>query len=51
MGLEKGDIILSLNGRDMTDAATFKKLASGRTDTWQIVLQRGNQVFRSIVSG
>jgi serine protease Do len=51
MGLEKGDIILSLNGKDIADAAGFKQLASGRSDTWRIVLQRGNQVFRSIVSG
>ena len=51
MGLQQGDIIISLNGNDMKDAETFKSLASRRANTWQIVLQRGGQVFRSFVSG
>ena len=51
MGLRPGDIILSLNGRDMTDAETFKSTANARPDGWQIVLQRGGRVFRSFVSG
>ncbi|QMV04095.1 Do family serine endopeptidase [Devosia sp. D6-9] len=51
MGLQKGDIIISLNGTEMTDAETFKNTASSRANTWQIVLQRGGQVFRSFVSG
>jgi len=51
MGLQQGDIIISLNGTEMKDAETFKSIASGRANTWQIVLQRGGQVFRSFVSG
>lgn len=51
MGLQSGDIILNLNGRDMTDAKTFKALAQNRPEGWQIVLQRGGRTFSSFVSG
>ncbi len=51
MGLRKGDVILSLNGEEMKDLDRFGKLASSRQRGWQIVLQRGNQVIRSFVSG
>jgi len=51
MGLAAGDVILNLNGRDMTDARTFRDTASARPDGWQIVLQRGGRTFRSFVSG
>jgi serine protease Do len=51
MGLESGDVILNLNGRDMTDAKTFRDMAAARPEAWQIVLQRGGRTFRSFVSG
>lgn len=51
MGLETGDVILNLNGRDMTDAKAFRDIADARPDGWQIVLQRGGRTFRSFVSG
>ena len=51
MGLETGDVILNLNGRDTTDAETFRAIAEARPEAWQIVLQRGGRVFRSYVSG
>jgi len=51
MGLQTGDVILNLNGRDITDAETFRAIAEARPEAWQIVLQRGGRVFRSYVSG
>ena len=50
-GLQMGDLILSLNGRDMTDAETFRSIATARPRSWQIVLQRNGRVFKAIVSG
>ena len=51
LGLRPGDLILNLNGQDITDARTFAGIARARPDQWQIVLQRGGRVFRSFVSG
>jgi serine protease Do len=51
LGLQAGDLILSLNGRDMTDAETFSSVANARPRNWQIVLQRGGRVFQAMVSG
>jgi serine protease Do len=51
MGLEIGDVILNLNGRDMTDAKSFRDFADARPEGWDIVLQRGGRTFRSFVSG
>ena len=51
MGLQQGDIVLSLNGTTVTDAETFKRLASSRVSGWQIVIQRQGQLIRSYIDG
>ena len=51
MGLQKGDIIVSIDRRQVTDAAAFKSLVSARADQWQIVIDRNGQTIRSIVGG
>jgi Do/DeqQ family serine protease len=51
MGLRAGDLIVSLNGKDTTDAASFAKLVDGRPNSWRIVLQRGGRMIRAEVGG
>jgi Do/DeqQ family serine protease len=51
MGLRVDDVLLSLNDKEITDAATFSQIASQRVRTWQIILQRDGRVSRAIVSG
>ena len=51
MGLQVDDILLSLNDVQMDSAKTFEQTASKRVQTWQVMLQRGGQVLRSIVGG
>lgn len=51
MGLRVDDVILSLNDLAMDTARVFSDTASQRARTWQIILQRGGRVTRSIVSG
>jgi serine protease Do len=51
MGLQKGDIIVSINGEDLTDPQRFKALVSRRTDGWQIVLERNGKTIQSFISG
>jgi serine protease Do len=51
MGLLAGDIVLSLNGTDITDVATFQRIASSNVRGWQIVIQRQGQLIRSYIEG
>ncbi|MEQ1901547.1 MAG: DegQ family serine endoprotease [Devosia sp.] len=51
MGLQKGDVIVSINGETLSDVARFRALVGSRTRGWQIVLQRGGQVIQSFISG
>ncbi len=51
MGLHKGDIIVSIDNRQINDVGTFKSLVSTRTNGWQIVLQRNGQTIQSYISG
>ena len=51
MGLRVDDLLISLNDVTMDTAKTFADTASKRTRTWQVILQRGGQVLRSIVGG
>ncbi len=51
LGLQQGDVIVSLNGTPTNDAATFKQIASGNGSGWQIVLQRQGQTIRTYIDG
>lgn len=51
MGLQVDDILLSLNDTTIDSAKVFEQTASKRVRTWQVILQRGGRVLRSIVSG
>jgi Do/DeqQ family serine protease len=51
MGLQVDDILLSLNDTTIDSAKVFEQTASQRVRTWQVILQRGGRVLRSIVSG
>jgi len=51
MGLQQGDVVLSLNGTQIGDVDTFKRIASSRASGWQIVIQRSGQIIRSYVDG
>ena len=51
MGLQKGDVIVSIDGRNINDVGTFKSLVSTRADGWQIVLTRNGQTIQSYIGG
>lgn len=51
MGLRAGDIILNLNGQDIVDADTFKRIANDRPRAWRIELQRDGRTVRAQVPG
>jgi serine protease Do len=51
MGLMAGDIVVSLNGTQIGNVDTFKRIASSRVRGWQITIQRQGQLIRSYVEG
>jgi Do/DeqQ family serine protease len=51
MGIRAGDIILNLNGQDIVDADTFKRIANDRPRAWRIELQRDGRTVRAQVPG
>jgi serine protease Do len=51
MGLRAGDLILQLNGTDVTDAESFGQIANDRPRSWRVVLQRGGRIVRAEVAG
>jgi len=51
LGLRKGDIILSLNGEGIANAAQLEKIVQQRVSGWRLTVRRGNQVINSFVSG
>ena len=51
LGVQPGDVVLSVNGRQ-TDSVTALVDALGQpSGTWQIVVQRGERVLQTVVSG
>ncbi|HTJ56953.1 MAG TPA: Do family serine endopeptidase [Devosiaceae bacterium] len=51
MGLQAGDIVLSLNGTNITNADTFKRVATSGASGWQIAIQRAGQLIRTYIDG
>ena len=51
LGIRTGDLILNLNGTDITDAESFRTTANARPDRWRVVLQRGGRIIRAEVNG
>jgi len=51
IGLQRGDIPLSLNGEKITSVAQFKKLLEQGVRQWHIQLRRGEQTINLNISG
>jgi Do/DeqQ family serine protease len=51
MGIQKGDIIVSIDGKQIGDVNTLKSLVSTRVQGWQIVINRDGHTIQSYVSG
>lgn len=51
VGFNRGDIILSVNGREVTNAATLQAIADTRGSGWQITMERNGRRFQTFVGG
>ena len=51
VGLRPGDIIVSINGKDMRDVKQLGDLHSQRRSAWDFTVRRGGEEFRTVVRG
>lgn len=51
LGLQKGDVVLKVNGRDVARVADLRRLLSGGARQWQIAIRRGGRVLQVQVEG
>jgi len=51
MGLRRGDIIVSLQGTDVSSASQFQTLADQQPRAWEIAILRDGRIISSVVGG
>lgn len=51
LGLQKGDVALTLNGEKISSTRDLERLAAGHPYVWRMQIKRGDQVFSSVVGG
>lgn len=49
LGLNKGDIILQINGRDIVSTEQLQEITGRRERRWDFSVQRGDRILRSVV--
>ena len=51
VGLEIGDILLSVNGREIANTRDLQRIARGDPGVWRIEIKRGDRVLRIALRG
>ncbi len=51
LGLQKGDVVLNVNGTKIDDVSTLDRVSQGTQRTWRIQIGRGGRVLTTIVGG
>ncbi|MDE2286033.1 MAG: DegQ family serine endoprotease [Hyphomicrobiales bacterium] len=51
VGFQKGDIVVSVNGRKMERSADLERITQAQTRFWRITLKRGNQQISIMLGG
>ncbi len=51
LGLQPGDIIVGVNGREITSPADLEAATAERSRLWRFQIERGGRVFTSVVGG
>lgn len=51
VGLQKGDVILTLNGDKLSTTRDVDRLVKAGAPVWQVTISRGGQVLTSVFSG
>ncbi len=50
-GMQKGDVILSLNNLKIGSTKAMQRISATNADSWQITLERGGQVIKTELGG
>ncbi|NNM71861.1 Do family serine endopeptidase [Enterovirga aerilata] len=51
IGLQKGDVLLSLNGEKIASTRELDRMARAGAQVWRITISRGGQVMTTVVGG
>jgi Do/DeqQ family serine protease len=51
LGLQRGDVIRAINGRQLASVTEFKTLLEQRARFWKVTIQRDNQLVTVVVGG
>lgn len=51
LGIQPGDIVLTINGNDAGDVAALQRLLRNGTGRWQVTVRRGERVLTASVTG
>jgi Do/DeqQ family serine protease len=50
-GLQRGDIVLQINGQNIAKTRDLERLTSQQSRVWRITIQRGSEKISAVVSG
>ncbi len=51
VGLQKGDVVVAINDQKIATTKEFESATAERKRYWKITIERGGQVFTSVVGG
>ncbi|HEV3175679.1 MAG TPA: DegQ family serine endoprotease [Stellaceae bacterium] len=51
IGLQKGDVLVSLNGKPLPNVASLRQVVTAATSPWSLSVKRGNQTLSVTVRG
>ncbi len=51
VGVQKGDIVLAVNGQKIATTRDLEKAAAARPNYWKLTIGRGGQVIQTIIGG
>ena len=50
-GVQKGDVLLQVNGAKITSTKALERAAAARTESWRVTLERAGQMITSDIGG
>ena len=51
VGVQKGDLILVVNGQKIATTRDLEKASAARPDYWKLTIERGGQVIQTVIGG